>query len=87
MEGRRLGARAIVAKSWEDRWLRFRMALMTSGVEPRMHDSCRSWILGFLKFIKPRRHTEAMAKDVEEFLTKLGAQTRRIGNCARRTRR
>ena len=39
-----------------------------------MHDYCRGWILGFLKFIKPRKHNQAMAKDVEEFLAKLRAE-------------
>jgi site-specific recombinase XerD len=42
-----------------------------------MHDNYRGWILGFLKFIKPRRHSQAIAKDVEEFLAKLGAEEKK----------
>jgi hypothetical protein len=65
------------AKTWEHRWVRFRLALAASGVEPRMHDYCRGWILGFLKFIKPRRNNQAQAKDVENFLAKLRAESRK----------
>ena len=53
------------------------MALAACGVEPRMHDYCRGWILGFLKFIKPRRHNQAQAKDVENFLAKLRAESKK----------
>jgi hypothetical protein len=40
---------------WENRWVRFRMALKQSGVEPKMHDYCRGWVLGFLGYLKPKR--------------------------------
>jgi hypothetical protein len=42
--------------------VRFRMALTASGVEPSMHDYCRGWILGFLKFIKPRLRVTECAR-------------------------
>ncbi len=42
-----------------------------------MHDYCRGWILGFLKFIKPLKYGQAMAKDVEAFLAKLRAESKK----------
>ncbi|HEY5813386.1 MAG TPA: phage integrase N-terminal SAM-like domain-containing protein, partial [Terrimicrobiaceae bacterium] len=77
MDGQSLGARVNGARTWQDRWVRFRMALTASGVEQKMHDYCRGWVLGFLKFIKPRKHSQAMAEDVEEFLAKLRAESKK----------
>jgi len=57
---------------WEDRWVRFRAALKADGVEPRFHDFYRSWVLGFVKFIKPKKFSEVGVVDVENFLSKLG---------------
>jgi len=52
--------------------VRFRAALKADGVEPRFHDFYRSWVLGFVKFIKPKKFSEVGVVDVENFLSKLG---------------
>ncbi len=53
---------------WEERWVRFRMALNLRGVEPRFQDYYRAWVLSFLKGIKPRPFSEANSEDVRGFL-------------------
>jgi integron integrase len=56
---------------WENRWIRFRMALKIAGVEPKMHDYCRGWVLGFLGYLKPKRFSQAQEDDVRGYLEKL----------------
>lgn len=56
---------------WENRWVRFRMALKIAGVEPKMHDYCRGWVLGFLGYLKPKRFSQARDEDVGGYLQKL----------------
>ena len=66
------------AAIWENRWIRFRMALTVAGVEPRMHDFCRGWILGFLGFIKPSKFSQAGIGQVEAYLQKLAGEGKQI---------
>jgi integron integrase len=54
------------------------MALKVAGVEPRMHDFCRGWILGFLGFIKPTKFSQADLGHVEGYLQKLAAEGKEI---------
>lgn len=56
---------------WDERWIRFRMALKQMGVEPRFGEYYRAWVLGFLGFIKPRRYEEVKTDEVREFLRKM----------------
>jgi hypothetical protein len=44
---------------WESRWIRFRLALKQAGVEPKVHDYYRGWVLGFLGYLKPKRFSQA----------------------------
>ena len=62
---------------WDDRWIRFRMALKNRGVEPRFQDYYRAWVLGFLGFIKPKKYEVATADDVREFLEKLSGESKK----------
>jgi hypothetical protein len=66
------------AAIWENRWVRFRMALKVAGVEPRMHDYCRGWVLGFLGFIKPGKFHQAEIGQVEGYLQKLAGEGKEI---------
>ena len=66
------------AVTCENRWVWFRMALTVAGVEPRMHDFCRGWILGFMGFIKPTRFSQAGLGDMEGFLQKLAGEGKEI---------
>jgi integron integrase len=59
---------------WDDRWVRFWMALAGSGVEPRAHNFCRGWVLGFLGFIKPKKFSQAELGDVGGYLQKLAGE-------------
>jgi len=68
-----MSASARMAALWEDRWVRFRMALKKRGVEPKHQDYYRSWVLSWIKFIKPRKFEEGNLEDVEGFLSQLGA--------------
>jgi len=61
---------------WEARWVRFRSALTQAGVDPRMQDFCRGWVLGFIGFIKPKRFLQAGYTDVENYLRLLTAQSK-----------
>lgn len=56
---------------WENRWIRFRMALRQAGVDPRMHDYCRAWMLGFLGYLKPKRFSQVEAADVRGYLQRV----------------
>ena len=66
--------KSIAAAVWDNRWERFKMALTQDGVEPRFQDYYRGWVLGWLKFIKPKRFQEAECDDLTHFLTKLAAE-------------
>ncbi len=59
---------------WDEKWLRFRMALKQRGVEPRFQEYYRAWVLGFLGFIKPKRSQDANADAVRSFLEKLALE-------------
>ena len=52
------------------------MALTQDGVEARFHDYYRGWVLGWLKFIKPKQFQEADGDDVTHFLARLGLSKR-----------
>ena len=54
------------------------MALKMAGVEPRMHDYCRGWVLGFLGFIKPVKFSQAEIGQVEGYLQKLAGEGKEI---------
>ena len=58
---------------WEDRWIRFRMVLKRDGVEPKFHEFYRNWVVGFVKFIRPRKFEEARSEDIEEYIKHLAA--------------
>ena len=66
------------AAIWENRWVRFRMALKVAGVEPRMHEFCRGWVFGFLGFIKPAKFSQAGIGHVEGYLQKLAGEGKEI---------
>ncbi len=63
---------------WDDRWVRFRMALSARGVEPGYQDFYRHWIWEFLKAIKPRTFQKAVESDVGDFLQQLGGSGKQI---------
>jgi integron integrase len=65
------------AAIWEDRWVRFRMALKQHGVEARHHDYYRGWVLSWIRFIKPKGFEEGDLEDAREFLSHLGATGKR----------
>jgi len=54
------------------------MALKVAVVEPRMHDYCRGWVLGFLGFIKPTKFHQAEIGQVEGYLQKLAWEGKEI---------
>ncbi len=58
-------------KGWEDRWVRFRIALKVAGIEPKLHDYCRGWLLGFFSYLKPARYPQADETNVREYLQRL----------------
>ncbi len=62
---------------WEERWVRFRLALNQHGVERGHQEFYRGWVLSWMKFIKPRRFVEGNLEDVGEFLRHLGAGGRK----------
>jgi hypothetical protein len=66
-----------VAAHWEDRWVRFRIALKKRGVELMHQDSYRSWVLAWIRFIKPRKFEEGNQQDVEGFLRHLDAVSKK----------
>ena len=73
--------KSITSKSaaiWENRWVRFRMALKIAGVEPRMHEYCRGWVFGFLGFIKPAKFSQAELGQVEGYLQRLAGESKKI---------
>jgi|GEM_PF-2210636 len=59
------------AAVWDDRWVRFRMALKIRGVEPGHHDFYRGWVLKWLGFIKPKQFRHAVEGDLRDFLFQL----------------
>lgn len=62
---------------WEDRWVRFRLALQQHGVEKGFQEFYRGWVLGWIKFIKPRKFDEGDLDDVRAFLSHLRAGERK----------
>ena len=68
------GVRGSLKGIWDDRWVRFKLALTQRGVEVRSHNFYRAWVLGFIRFLKPRAFAESGAGDVKEFLSKLGKE-------------
>jgi len=54
------------------------MALKRRGVEPRCHDFYRGWVLAFIKFIRPKKFSEANQEDVENFLVEMAASDKKI---------
>lgn len=59
------------AATWEDRWVRFKLALKVRGVEPGHHDFYRGWVLRWLGFIKPKQFRQADETDFRAFLSLL----------------
>ena len=68
----------IMSDGWENRWIRFRMALTASGVDSRKHENFRWWMWGFLGFIKPTRHNQVGIGAVEGYLQKLAGEGKEI---------
>ena len=62
------------AAAWEDRWVRFRLALKVRGVEPGFHDYYRGWVLKWLGFIKPKQFREGGEADLRGFLSLLAQE-------------
>ncbi|MFV0415021.1 MAG: integron integrase, partial [Chthoniobacterales bacterium] len=60
-----------VARLWEERWLRYRMALKQQGVEREHLDYYRYQVWEWIKFIKPKHFDEGNFEDVELFLKHL----------------
>jgi hypothetical protein len=54
---------ARAAGVWEDRWVRFRMALKVRVVEAGRHDYYRGWILKWLGLIKPKSFRQGTEDD------------------------
>ena len=50
------------------------MALTQDGVEARFQHYYRGWVLGWIKFIKPKRFQEVDRDDVTQLLAKLAAE-------------
>lgn len=59
---------ARAAAIWEDRWVRFRMALKVRGVDSGRHGYYRGWVLKWLGFIKPKSFREGTEEDLRNFL-------------------
>jgi len=76
-DGQENSIRGRVAAIWEDRWVRFRLALKQHGVERGHHEFYRGWVLGWMKFIKPRKFDEGNLEDVRLFLSHLGESGRK----------
>lgn len=57
--------------------MRFRLALKQHGVEKVHQDFYRGWVLGWIKFIKPRKFDEGDLEDVRSYLSHLGASGRK----------
>jgi len=68
------GVNTRTSREWEDRWIRFRMALKKKGVEPKFQEYYRAWVLGFFGFIKPKKVAELAIENVEKFIAKLSAE-------------
>ena len=67
-------AMSMASAIWDKRWERFKMALTQDGVEPRFQNYYRGWVLGWLRFIKPKRFQEVGRDDVTHFLAKLAEE-------------
>ena len=59
------------AAIWDNRWVRFRMALTQAGVEARTHGYWIAWVRNFMKGIRPKRSGQATKADVERFLQEI----------------
>ena len=59
---------------WDDRWIRFRMALEQKGVKPKFQEYYRAWVLGFFGFIEPKKVAELAIENVEKSVAKLSAE-------------
>ncbi len=76
-DSRKVSVSPRVAAIWEDRWVRFRLALKQDGVEKEHQEFYRIWVLGWIKFIKPRKFEEGDLEDVRSYLGHLGATGRK----------
>ena len=65
---------ARAAAVWEDRWVRFRMALKVRGVEAGRHDYYRGWVLKWLGFIKPKSFRQGTEEDFRNFLMRMAGE-------------
>ena len=70
--------RSSIAATWDNRWVRFRMALKEAGVEPRAHEFCRGWVLRFIGFIKPAKFDQCSREDLERFFQKMQAESKEV---------
>ena len=59
---------------WDRRWARFALALSEIGVEPRMQAFCKGWVLGFFRFVRPKKFFQVVTEDIEAYLQKLAAE-------------
>lgn len=58
----------------EEVWGRFSLGLLQRGVEAGKHGFYRSWVQGFLTFLRPRKWDQVVREDVESYLEKLAAE-------------
>lgn len=58
--------------------MRFRMALTQAGVEPKTHDYCRAWLLGFFSFSKPLKFSQVDFLHVRGYLQHLADQNKEL---------
>jgi integron integrase len=54
------------------------MALKQNGIEARFHEFYRAWVLKFLSFIKPKGFGEAGISDIENFLSQLEVEGKKM---------
>ena len=64
---------------WDDRWIRFRMALEQKGVKPKFQEYYRAWVLGFFGFIEPKKVAELAIENVEKSVAKLSVEGKKEG--------
>lgn len=64
----------LTSATWDEKWVRFRLALKQRGVEPQFANFYRGWILNFFKFLKPKKFSEATEIDAQLFLGNLAKE-------------
>lgn len=64
--------------NWEERWLRYRLALKQQGVDARHQEYYRSWVLSWVRFLQPKRLEEGDLEDVRGFLQQMAVAGRKV---------